>query len=314
MLLAVVTAVWCASCSKDDDEPLNVKEGEGVITMVVNAKGDIDPDEDVYFAIYSFKEGEIITVDWGDGQVEEFRTTEDENEEDYLKDEDEDWFWTDYLGHSYERHKYYTITIRGNIKGLVYILESDDNNVSPLTSLDVSKCPALEYLNCFGNHLTSLNVSKNPALKELWCYENALTSLDVSGCTALKELDCGDNNLTSLDVSRCPALEGLYCFGNPLTSLDVSKNLALEELDCCYNNLTSLDVSKNTNLKYLDCGDNKFSASALNKIFNDLPQGKTWVEDGYTEQPRIFIYGNPGTKTCDKSIAEKKGWRVYDNW
>lgn len=70
-----------------------------------------------------------------------------------------------------------------------------------------------------------------------------------------------------------------------------------------------MDVSKNTALTHLTCHNNKLSASALNKIFDDLPQGKK-VNDGYYNQSTIYIYNNPGTNTCDKSIATNKGWRV----
>ena len=317
-LLVVMCTILFIACSNEDDNDLqNVEEGkggEGVITMVVDAKEDIAPD---YFCIHSFKEGESITVDWGDDWVEEFKTV--------VTDRSEfgngNGYWTDYLKHSYAKCKSYTITIKGNIKGLTYLCKYRD--IAPLTSLDASRCPALKYLDCPVNELTSLDVSKNTALEYLDCSDNNLTSLDVSKNTALENLYCSENNLTSLDVSKNTKLENLYCFSNELTSLDVSKNTALEGFGCSHNNLTSLDVSKNTALKDLSCSQNnltsldvsknkelfalylnhnKFSSSALNKIFTDLPKITNWGE--------ISIYVNPGTETCDKSIAEEKGWRV----
>ncbi len=123
-----------------------------------------------------------------------------------------------------------------------------------------------------------------------------VTSIDATKCPALEGLNCHNNQLTSLDVSKNTALEDLSCSYNQLTSLDVSKNTALEGLRCDGNQLTSLDISKNTALEYLDCGDNQFSASAMNKIYNDLP---------------VVEYGE---LACDKlgnySIAERKGWYV----
>ncbi len=97
-------------------------------------------------------------------------------------------------------------------------------------------------------------------------------------------------------------IKGLDCNITNLTSLDVSKNTALTYLICSSNNLTSLDVSKNTKLTELDCGYNNLTSAALNQIFRDLPQ----VTSG-----TISIYGNPGTETCDKSIAKNKGWNVW---
>ena len=76
----------------------------------------------------------------------------------------------------------------------------------------------------------------------------------------------------------------------------------IKGLSCSRNNLTSLDVSKNTKLTELDCGYNNLTSAALNQIFRDLPQ----VTSG-----TISIYGNPGTETCDKSIAKNKGWNVW---
>ncbi len=86
--------------------------------------------------------------------------------------------------------------------------------------------------------------------------------------------------------------------------MDVSKNTALEELQCKDNQLTSLDVSGCTALKSLQCYNNQFSASAMNKIYNDLPQGRV-DEDGIRSTLRCNRLG-------DYSIAERKGWNVYE--
>ncbi len=86
----------------------------------------------------------------------------------------------------------------------------------------------------------------------------------------------------------------------------------IKYLGCEDNNLTSLDVSGCTALTFLVCSRNNLTSSALNQIFRNLPQGKT-VDNGYS-QSRILIYDNPGTETCDKSIAENKGWEVNTIW
>ncbi len=59
---------------------------------------------------------------------------------------------------------------------MILPLHCDKNN---LTSLDVSKNPALEWLNCEQNKLTSPDVSKNAALRYLKCENNQLTNLNV---------------------------------------------------------------------------------------------------------------------------------------
>ena len=149
-----------------------------------------------------------------------------------------------------------TLTATGNVQ-LTYLYCS----YITLTSLDVSKCTALEMLNCSGNTLTSLDVTKCTALKKLYCSFNSITLLDVSKCTALEILNCSYNTLTSLDVSKCTALTGFNCSYNTLTSLDVSKCAALEILYCTSTALTSLDVSKCAALTGLYCYENPLLTS-----------------------------------------------------
>ncbi len=188
LLMVAMCATMFTACSKDDDKnPLDDNGGngskEGMITMIAE-------NDEIKVHIETFNEGDIITIDWGDGTVEEFKSVEEYDEEDeihYVISIDS------YVEHEYSNRNPHIVTIKGKIK----------------------------YLDCA---------------------ENNLTSLDVSGCTALTWLECSDNNLTS---------------------------------------------------------------SALNQIFRDLPQ----VTSGY-----IFIYDNPGRETCDKSIAENKGWEVNTIW
>ncbi|MFR9593252.1 MAG: leucine-rich repeat domain-containing protein [Rikenellaceae bacterium] len=126
-----------------------------------------------------------------------------------------------------------------------------DNNI---TSLDLSKCVALEYLDCEGCLLTSLDVSGCAVLEELYCNTNLLTSINLSGCESLDYLNCSYNSLTSLDISDCTVLETLYCRENFITSLDVSMCTNLGVLYCYSNNLTSLDVTACGGLSNLSCG------------------------------------------------------------
>ncbi|MDE7074041.1 MAG: hypothetical protein K2O69_03170, partial [Odoribacter sp.] len=136
-----IAAMWCVSCSKDDDDkdPLNGEGGEGVITMVAKT----NRIEGVY--VYSFKEGETITIDWGDGTIEEFKT--------YAYYDMYDVYYQIDTGHSYSNNTPHTIKIKGSIKELSCYY----NN---LTSLDVSGCTALTYLGCpYNTYLTSLDVS-----------------------------------------------------------------------------------------------------------------------------------------------------------
>ena len=162
---------------------------------------------------------------------------------------------------------------------------------------------------CDGNMITSLNVSMNTALTELNCSDNQLTSLDVTKNTALTYLGCSNNRLTSLDLTKNTALTILACSNNQITRPDVSKNTALKWLLICNNQLTSLDVSKNIALEWINCQSNNLSAHALNLLFGTL-HGNVIPKMLEGDDKMVFITNNPGTASCNKSIAEKKRWEV----
>jgi len=223
------------------------------------------------------------TIDWGDGTPSDKITLVNNSDSPVT-------LYT----HSYLGSSTHTIKISGeNVKRL-YCTHSQ------LNSLDASKNPNLETLDCENNQLTSLDVSKNPELRWLLCNDNQLTTLDVSKHPELWRLECNNNQLTSLDVSKNPELSTLRCNNNQLTSLDVSNNPELWTLECNNNQLTSLDVSKNPELSTLECNNNQLSSDALNILFGTLP-----IKGG-----TIHIDDDPGTKDCNRSIAEEKGWKV----
>ena len=161
-------------------------------------------------------------------------------------------------------------------------------------------------LNCSNNQLTSLDVSRNVALTGLYCFDNQLTSLDISKNSMLFHLGCGGNQLTSLDMTKNVALNSLQCGNNQLTSLDLSKNIALVGLSCWKNQLTSLDMSNNTILIGLNCYSNQLSATELDALFGSLHSNAITGETANY----ISIYDNPGTTTCNPSIATDRGWTV----
>jgi hypothetical protein len=143
-----------------------------------------------------------------------------------------------------------------------------------------------------------------------------LTNLDVSQNTELTYLECRFCQLTSLDVSKNTKLSRLICQGNQLTSLDVSNNTVLTGLDCSMNMLKNLDVSNNTALTRLSyaCNPNYTPfdsyntdtyADALDNLFGTL--------NSNAGKKIIMISGQSGKAvSCDKSIAEKKGWKITE--
>ena len=73
----------------------------------------------------------------------------------------------------------------------------------------------------------------------------------------------------------------------------------LEEISFPNLGLMTLEIEKAGRLRYLDCSNNNLSASALNTLFESLPD----VSDGF-----INYKDNDGSETCDNSITEDKGW------
>lgn len=159
-----------------------------------------------------------------------------------------------------------------------------------LTSLDVTRCPKLNTLDCFNNKIAgTLDVSSHKLLSYFDCHNNKIT--DFGNNVPLRSFDrlnCSNNQLTSLDVSGSSALSDLKCGGNPLTNLimpiqlrklDVSNapdlkdlNLkdfwGLEELNCSGNQIENLSMNGVLGLdrlKKLVCTNNLLSSLDLSK-------------------------------------------------
>lgn len=149
---------------------------------------------------------------------------------------------------------------------------------------------SLTVLFCQNNPLTSLDVSGCPALTSLSCQDSQLTSLDVSGCTALTHLVCAYNQLTSLDVSTCTALTYLVCSTNNLTSLNVKNgnniNMYMYFLATTNPNLSCIEVDNvawsNANWSNTIDATASFSLNCSGAGISDINESNT-----------LMIYPNP---------------------
>ena len=242
------------------------------MTMTLNKFGNLK---------FSVRGTETITIDWGDGTVDERRLTPG----------------VVTYSHHYIKRDHYTVVIYGqNITHL-------NCNGGKITNLNVSNNTGLKCLRCAGNKLTDLDVSRNTALTNLICDNNRLTVLDVSANTALTNLVCDNNQLTVLDVSANTALTDLHCSENQLTGLDVSRNSLLINLICKGNQLRSLDATNTNSLMLLNCRKNKLTAEAMNVLFEMLNVTQK-------EGKILYIRNNPGTDTCNQSITTDKHWKI----
>jgi Leucine-rich repeat (LRR) protein len=181
-------------------------------------------------------------------------------------------------------------------------LEYLDGRENSIASLDVTMCPELGVLMCSGNELTELNLVNNTMLIALWCNNNHLTELDLSHCSdEFYSLDCSWNQITSLDVSRFSELFQLNCRNNQIPSLNVANLPYLRDLWCNNNPLTTLDVSGCNDLELL----NTASCQLASLNVADCPKLNT-VAVYYNKlkgQPvSQFVSGLPQRPSDDKGL------------
>ncbi len=140
-----------------------------------------------------------------------------------------------------------------------------------LQVLDLSRCPNLTTLNCYGNsQLTCINLSNNPKLETLNCFDNEkLTSLYIN-----------HTSWDSLDLSSMPTLEFLYCDYNQLSYIDLSPCKNLQEFYCRNNRFSTLEIPADMVLHQLACDSNHIPLS----ILVDLSQH---VINGLTSSPQF---------------------------
>ena len=155
------------------------------------------------FLIHATVGTDNITVDWGDGNSDNYNGDGTNNV---------------LTSHTYGNTNTYPVTITATIGTDITYLSVYGMAIS---LLNVSGAPALTYLDCANNQLTDLDVSNNNSLTYLSCDDNQLTDLDVSNNNSLTYLGCANNQLPNLDVSANTALTALYCHNNAIPLIDL---------------------------------------------------------------------------------------------
>lgn len=314
LLLATFAAMCCVSCSDDNDNDFPKEDPNDpnivrTIMLTIEADGtfeltldnekwldNLDEDSPLISSIGRIPFPKELSIDWGDGSV------------------------TSSNSHKYGAKGKYNVVI--SAKDLRWFACSDDYD--KITAIDLKKCNSLvglilteqdvyeidvagftelKYLSLYENdNLKYLNIDGCKKLEYCYCRYSELETLDIDDCKNLKILELRTNNLTELNIPKGSKLESLGLSYNEIAAIDVSNCPLLQRLYLVGNELTSLDISKCPALFFLNCYGNEFDTEALNKIFTDLPV----VTSG-----DICIGVNPGTNTCDESIAKNKGWSIY---
>ena len=197
---------------------------------------------------------------------------------------------------------------------------------NPITSLNVSMLPNLNFLVCSNTSISSIDLSQNPELVTFTMSGiSNFSSIDLSSNTKLVNLDLNKTKITSLDLSHNTLLKSLSLSKESTTSdadkfasLSLSGLTQLESLSCAFNKLTALDLSNSPNLKELVCVSNRLKSINLSSLvtelsefqcennaltFATLPRIKKAANVGnftYTPQDSLVIIPN-NERVCDLS-------------
>ena len=133
---------------------------------------------------------------------------------------------------------------------LVY-LELTDNAIE---AIDLSDCAKLQVLRMTWNNLTSIDVTNNPELTHLYVRKNLeLTGvIDLSNNTKLQEVWCAESKVKGLNLSNDhSSLYKIVSYYSEIETLDLSTCPNLMYLEAHGMKLTSIDLTKCPELDYL---------------------------------------------------------------
>ncbi|MFV0468456.1 MAG: T9SS type A sorting domain-containing protein [Dysgonomonas sp.] len=195
---------------------------------------------------------------------------------------------------------------------------------NPITSLNVSMLPNLNFLVCSNTSISSIDLSQNPELVTFTMSGiSNFSSIDLSSNTKLVNLDLNKTKITSLDLSHNTLLKSLSLSKESTTSdadkfasLSLSGLTQLESLSCAFNKLTALDLSNSPNLKELVCGSNRLKSINLSSSVTELSEFQ--CENNaltFATLPRIKKAANVGNFTYspqDSLVIIPNNERVCD--
>ena len=199
-----------------------------------------------------------------------------------------------------------TLDLRSNPK----LVDVDIYSSYKLTSIDVSGCPDLEWLNVSSSGIRSLDISHNPKLIYLSCERDYLQSLDVTHNPKLVHLRCTGNRITSLNLTGLTKLETLTCNQNPLTTLDLSRNKLLREVDCSACAISSIKFGTGyTQFLKLDCSKNQLKSLDVTNV----PLQKLYCFGNQLNEKTLKL-GSHLREFCDTTYHyENTWWEEYGN-
>jgi hypothetical protein len=200
-------------------------------------------------------------------------------------------------------------------KSLVSSIALFDNNITTVDFTDFTNLGSLDLSN---NSITNIDfldtISNKSFLQELYIYNNDITTADFTDFTNIYLLEISNNaNLSSL-ILNSSVLSDISANETALTSLDLSSSLMYNNIrlsDCNISTLIIANGTANDNSKSIyEINNNNLSTESLDAFFTALGSA-TLNKKSKKAPPSINVQNNPGSATCDPTIATAKGWGVY---
>ena len=186
-------------------------------------------------------------------------------------------------------------------------------NIDTLTSLfiigqgissliGIEDFQAITDLRCQVNQISSVDLTKNTALEFLIIASNNLTSLDLSKNLALGALVCSSNKISTIDVSEHSRLVTLICHHNELTSLNIKNGNNA--------NYIAFEANDNPELSCIEVDDVAFSTlrwtdiDSTTSFSNNCSGPSASVLQGNNPTKEVSIYPNPTNGTIYIDLEE----------
>jgi hypothetical protein len=215
--------------------------------------------------------------------------------------------------------------------GLCESLIAIDLQDNSLTTLDLTRCDHLVTLDLGNNSsLASLDVDNLTEMQLLHINDTLISNITFVDLINVQELDTTNTPINNLNVSALTQLGFLYAGGTSnLETLTLGSLAELSSIEVMNSpSLTTLDMSQCPNISYVgahNCGLTSINATGVAGVFDFCEiyiynnyLTKTAIDTLFTGLgtvgspgfATIDVQNNPGSATCDTTIAENKNWTV----
>lgn len=187
------------------------------------------------------------------------------------------------------------------------------SNSYRLEVIDLRNCPLVVTISLSRTRLRDMDLTnQTSALSIVVSNSPDLSYVKIPASASLNTLSISSCNLSSIDLSPIATFGALMLLNldenNLSGSIDLTPFAAtLQSVNLAGNALTGIIITGavgGEEESNFEINDNDLDASALNAFFTSLGTAAT------PGIPYVFIAGNPGTGSCDTSIATGKGWNV----